>query len=732
MKKTLLIIGCAIFMMSSFMASAQNGKAAQNRDKTSAQYLRTQSMATPHAAKKYAPNPGINTLSGYYLEGFEGAFPPAGWQVIDVQDPTLMWEQSALAPYEGSNSAYISYTSTVGVQGEDWMIMPQFTVAATDSFSFWLEPQFVPYPPDSTLILVSTTDSAPSSFTTVLATLAEGLNYPATVVYEYYSYSLSAYAGQNIYVAFVNKNEYGDGVYIDKVGIGTKPSGDATSYSIDVPAYTQAGVSTSPQATVLNNGSAAQTFDVTMTITGGYTSTQTVTALAAGATQQVTFSAWTPASGISTISIQTLLASDANPSDDTLSKSVNALDAFTNYGWIIGADLSTGYFDPGAAALNTNDTSYLFQLGGAAAAISSDAAMYAPYSNSWSAINPINTGAYVASGAGINNKVYFIGGYNPNFTPIADNQVYDMATGAWSTVAPMPTPVGDYAMGVYGNYIYCIAGYDGTADQDAVQIYNTVTDTWTSGTAYPFPAAGLRGGIVGNKIVVCGGYSQAVGAPSATTYVGTIDAANPGNISWTQVGDYPSGSISRHGGAGSLISGSGLVIFTGGDPAGTGVGARSETFGFDVNSNTWKIGPGKPTAVNNICNLATIVNNDSLYVAAVGGYTGAAASTANEWLNLGAYQIPSGIAENNSVASFDAYPNPFADVTNITLSLKQASSVKAVVTDVLGNELTVLCDKNLTQGKHKFNWDASTFSKGVYFCNLIVDGKTFTQKIVKL
>src|SRR5205823_4199611 len=87
-------------------------------------------------------NPGNDTLSkvvtalaplsGFYQEGFEGTFPPAGWQVVDVLDTNNVWEQSQQDVYSGSNSAYINYTDFV--EGEDWLILPQFTVAATDSF----------------------------------------------------------------------------------------------------------------------------------------------------------------------------------------------------------------------------------------------------------------------------------------------------------------------------------------------------------------------------------------------------------------------------------------------------------------------------------------------------------------------------------------------------------------------------------------------------------------------
>ena len=60
-----------------------------------------------------------------------------------------------------------------------------------------------------------------------------------------------------------------------------------------------------------------------MTITGGYTSTQSVSSLAPGASQQVTFANWNPALGDYSVKVYTQLAADADASNDTLTKNVN-------------------------------------------------------------------------------------------------------------------------------------------------------------------------------------------------------------------------------------------------------------------------------------------------------------------------------------------------------------------------------------------------------------------------
>lgn len=673
-------------------------------------------------------------LSGYYSEGFEGTFPPIGWQVVDVQDPTFMWAQSGVAPYEGLNSAYIQWTSNAGIVGEDWLIMPQFSCIATDSISFFLMPEYVGFPPDETTILVSTTGTAISDFTNVVATLTEGVNYPTTTTYQYYSFDLSAFAGQDIYVAFRNINDYGDGIFLDKVSIGTKPASNAQAISIDMPAYV--GTSTSnPLATVKNDGLAAATFDVTMTITGGYSSTKTVTNLGSGSTQQVTFDAWSPSAGNVLISIQTLLTGDAIPADDTVSKNVTVMDEFVNYGWTIKTPMTSQLFGCSPSSINSNDTSYLFASGGSTSAgtIVNTSAQYLTYNNTWTAITNKTTASFIPGSFSWQGKLFYVGGYNPFFTGIGNVQIYNTITGSWSSGAPIPVPVGDFASGLYNDSLfYVCGGYNGTSgDQSIVQIYNPATNTWTSGTAMPFAAAAWRGGISGNKIVVTGGYNQTVASTLDETYVGTIDPSNPALISWIQAGDYPGGTTAREGACGVIDPASGLVIFTGGDPTGGGILTMAVTFGFDVNSNTWKIGPPKPTPVSNLANMTNIVDNDSLYVVAIGGYDGASALAANEWLNLGPYTLPTGVKEVNNNFGFAIHPNPVGDEAFATLNLAKSSHVKMIITDVTGKIISVPVNKTLSGGNHNIQINTSGFAQGIYICRVEINGSESSYKLVK-
>lgn len=92
---------------------------------------------------------------------------------------------------------------------------------------------------------------------------------------------------------------------------------DVGTYSIDMfPIYPEGN--TIPQATVKNFGTCPTTFDVTMEITGGYTSTKSVTDLAGGATIQVSFDPWNATIGTYDVLTYTILAYDSLSSNDTL------------------------------------------------------------------------------------------------------------------------------------------------------------------------------------------------------------------------------------------------------------------------------------------------------------------------------------------------------------------------------------------------------------------------------
>ena len=674
-------------------------------------------------------------LSTFYSQDFEGnVFPPSGWQTVNVSDPAYGWEKSSLRPYTGDYSAYI-HPSTENVPGEDWLISPQFSVASGDLFSFWLATSGVDFYPDSTFIMVSTTDASPSSFTNVLATLEEGSDYPSSsYTYQFYSYSLSAFAGQDIYIAIVNKNTYGDGVFIDDVEIGNPVILSASSESINVPGALAIGTTITPSAFVKNNASTPQSFPVTLISSGGYSSTKNVTSLAPGTEAQVTFDPWTASANDSAVELITQLAGDIYQSDDSLEKRVHILEEFENFGWSIREPYPVEVW--GAVMTSTLNDSLLIASGGVNQfGITTNVNKYVSSTDEWIAASPMYAETVLAGTARVKDFIYVMGGFDFQINAQADMRIYDLTFDSWSLGSPMPTPAGDFAFGVYNDsLIYCIGGIAGLDEEllNVVQIYDPAHDTWTNGTSLPLAGYSMRGGIIGNTILISGGFYDGIGS-TARTYLGEINPSDPANITWTQVADYPGGHIGRP--AAAPLSTSGLIVFTSGDPTiytDEYLGVTDNTFAFDLNSMTWKIGPPKPTAANNVSNLAPIVFNDSLYLASRGGMSANGDRIdKNEWINMGR-NIVSGIDDKNPDGfSLSNYPNPFAKETSISFDVTQSCKVKVVITDVSGRAIKELCDDQLSAGNHQLRWNSSGLERGVYFCRISAGEKVAVLKLVK-
>jgi len=165
------------------------------------------------------------------FEGFEDTtFPPVGWSVINVLG-TNIWNRSTAYFYSGIASAFIQYEYT---GGEDWLISKKVSgISADDSLIFWWKnPWSTAYEPDSLLIRVSTTDSLQSSFTNVVASINSAY---APYTWTRFAFSLGAFAGQNIYVAFQHKNTDGAGGYLDDVTIVGPPATQNTVFLTGEP-----------------------------------------------------------------------------------------------------------------------------------------------------------------------------------------------------------------------------------------------------------------------------------------------------------------------------------------------------------------------------------------------------------------------------------------------------------------------------------------------------------------
>lgn len=73
------------------------------------------------------------------------------------------------------------------------------------------------------------------------------------------------------------------------------------------------------------------------------------------------------------------------------------------------------------------------------------------------------------------------------------------------------------------------------------------------------------------------------------------------------------------------------------------------------------------------------------------------------------------------------YPNPFNPITNIDFSIPSNGFVKLVLYDVLGKEVTVISNKELSRGSYTAQFDAGNLVSGVYFYSIEFSGENGIQ-----
>ena len=83
------------------------------------------------------------------------------------------------------------------------------------------------------------------------------------------------------------------------------------------------------------------------------------------------------------------------------------------------------------------------------------------------------------------------------------------------------------------------------------------------------------------------------------------------------------------------------------------------------------------------------------------------------------------------------YPNPFNAGTEISFDLPERATVTMTITNILGQQVVTLIDKELPAGTHRLSWNGDdaqgrAIGSGVYFCTLRTSQETQTIKMIML
>ena len=240
--------------------------------------------------------------------------------------------------------------------------------------------------------------------------------------------------------------------------------------------------------------------------------------------------------------------------------------------------------------------------------------MYDPATDTWANKTSLPAAEGFLQAVSVNEKIYVMGGaaYNGKDYDInGTNEVYDPVSDSWQSLAPMPTPVYNFAMTAVGDKIYVLGGMSGrlnglTIYSNQTQIYDTQTNTWTFGQ--PMPITTFSCAAVATSGVL---------APVRIYYIGGTD-----ETTWAHTNTGP-----------------------------------CPTQIYDPQTDSWSLGTSVPTPRASGFTLAVV--NDTIY--AIGGYDGVSESVVNEQYFPLDYTGPMPSQTNNPTA---VSPNGSPEVPN--------------------------------------------------------------------
>ncbi len=269
-------------------------------------------------------------------ESFEGSFPPASWQVLDLgTQHNDAWEQTSQTARTGTFSAAVFY-GPQGVQQNEWLITPalDFSGVSQVYLLFYEAEEYWSGYGDHHRIRVCVGDPSDTANFEVVMDMTPSNHNIAGFDGDPVSVDLSAYAGQSpVYVALQYTGVWADNWFVDDILIYSPEPHDVSAEAIELPIFLRQGQAYTPVVRVHNWGANTETFEISLlgyhNGTLVYSDTATVAGLSPNSVQEVSFAPFTPAEAGAQnryrFVAQTLLSGDGDASNDTVSLSAYAL-----------------------------------------------------------------------------------------------------------------------------------------------------------------------------------------------------------------------------------------------------------------------------------------------------------------------------------------------------------------------------------------------------------------------
>jgi N-acetylneuraminic acid mutarotase len=303
-------------------------------------------------------------------------------------------------------------------------------------------------------------------------------------------------------------------------------------------------------------------------------------------------------------------AAASEPGYDFIS-SADALSCVNSSGnWTLQAPLPAAVYGAGVAS----DGQYVYAAGGYSSAATSQFVRYNPSTNEWVILHSMPGAVYSTLAVYAEGKIYVIGGYT-GAVSVNLVQIYDIASGGWSSGAAMPGVRQQMGGGYYNGKIYAVGGFEtGAIDSARNQTweYTIATNAWAVRGNMPSALAGPASGVVHGHLYIIGGRnSTGVTLNTMYNYDITANTWSTGAPLPTAV-NYP----------GSAVYNNRIWVFGGGNPFLTGETSLPDspqaftlTQVYDPATSAWQYGPSQQAARS--FQGGAVVGN---HIISVGGY----------------------------------------------------------------------------------------------------------------
>jgi hypothetical protein len=243
--------------------------------------------------------------------------------------------------------------------------------------------------------------------------------------------------------------------------------------------------------------------------------------------------------------------------------------------------------------------------------------VYNASTNSWGTAAPLPTEAHHAQAVEFNGLIYYLGGlvgpYPDHVTPLV--RIFNPSSNTWSEGTPMPASRqrGGGGTALHGGLLYVAGGLiddsTGTGHEGAsspmFDVYNPATGTWTSLPNMPHARDHFHAAVVGNKLYAIAG--RAGGGPNFfNAVIPEVDVYDFGTATWTTL-PASSNIPTPRAGTGTAVLGDEIIVI-GGEGNGN---AYNNVEAFDTTTGTWRTLAPMPTARHGI---QAAVCNGGIYI----------------------------------------------------------------------------------------------------------------------